>query len=211
MPVFRSGQGLAPKWCEMKYFETISVPAGGTHTFSRIGRREKLIVARGKGMVSVAGQKLPATVRSGFDLKTSEGCFEVLETLEPLLLIRMCGEWGEETGGSGIFEVQNSGFPNDQGDPVGYRKTTNFDQHYHDCDEYWIVLAGSGVAVSEGKFYELRPGDCLATGMGHHHDFPIVREPVKAVYFETTLEGRKRLGHLWNHTHGPAHPNLARI
>jgi hypothetical protein len=25
------------------------------------------------------------------------------------------------------------------------------------------------------------------------------------VYFETTLRRQKRTGHLWQHTHGPAH------
>ncbi|MGH2616746.1 MAG: cupin domain-containing protein, partial [Thermomicrobiales bacterium] len=91
-------------------------------------------------------------------------------------------------------------------DPVSYPKTTSFDSHYHDCDEYWIVWAGRGVAVSEGQEYEVGPGDCVATGMGHHHDFPRVQEPVQAVYFETTLQGAKRRGHLWEHTHGLAQP-----
>ena len=62
------------------------------------------------------------------------------------------------------------------------------------CDEYWILFAGSGVAVSEGKRYEVSAGDCVATGMGHHHDFPVAHEPVRAVYSETTMEGEKRRG-----------------
>jgi mannose-6-phosphate isomerase-like protein (cupin superfamily) len=210
MPFFKSAPGLAPKWCEMEYFETVSVPASGSHHFQRLGLREKLIVAQGKGMISVAGQKFSALEKSAFDLTTS-GNFEVLEASEPLLLIRMCGRWEEPTGGAGLFEVRNSDSPKDHGDPGDYVKTTNFDRHYHDCDEYWIVFAGSGLAVSEGRFYQLNPGDCLATGMGHHHDFLNVREPVRAVYFETTLEGQKRLGHLWNHTHGQAHPKPERI
>jgi mannose-6-phosphate isomerase-like protein (cupin superfamily) len=40
-------------------------------------------------------------------------------------------------------------------------------------------------------------GDCIATKMGDHHDFPIVKEKIHGVYFETTLKGEKRLGHLW--------------
>jgi hypothetical protein len=103
MPVFKSGQGLAPKWCELEYFETVSVPAGGTHSFCRIGLREKLIVARGKGTISVAGRKLPAGEKAGFELSKTGGNFEVIEASEPLLLIRMCGGWGEQTGGSGLF------------------------------------------------------------------------------------------------------------
>jgi len=47
--------------------------------------------------------------------------------------------------------------------------------------------------------------------MGHHHDFPLVATPVRAVFFETTLGGARRRGHLWNHTHGPAHPQPERI
>jgi mannose-6-phosphate isomerase-like protein (cupin superfamily) len=94
---------------------------------------------------------------------------------------------------------------------VDYPKTTHFDSHYHDCDEYWILFQGRGIAVSEGKMYEVREGDCVATGMGHHHDLPRVIEPMKAVYFETTLEGQKRRGHLWNHTHGPAEPKRGRV
>ena len=65
--------------------------------------------------------------------------------------------------------------------------------------------------MSEGVTYDVGPGDCIATGMGFHHDFPRVREPVKAVYFETTMEGQKRRGHLWNHTHGTAEPQVDRI
>ena len=115
---------------EMQYFETRMVPVGGTYSFSRIGPREKLIVAQGKGVISVAGQKMPAAEKSGFELETKNGSFEVLETAEPFFLIRMCGRWGEKTGGSGIFEVRTSGHPQDGGDPVEYPKTTNFDCHY---------------------------------------------------------------------------------
>ena len=94
---------------------------------------------------------------------------------------------------------------------MSYPKTTLFDNHFHDCDEYWILFEGRGVAYSEGRRYEVGVGDCVATGMGHHHDFPEVFEPVRAVYFETDLEGRRRAGHLWEHTHGPAAPQPARV
>ena len=99
---------------------------------------------------------------------------------------------GLAAGGSGIFTVANDDGRQDSGDSVDYPKNTGFDNHYHDCDEYWIVFEGRGVAVSEGKSYAAGPGDCIATGMGHHHDFPQVFEPVKAVYFETTLAGQRR-------------------
>ena len=47
--------------------------------------------------------------------------------------------------------------------------------------------------------------------MGHHHDFALADNEVKAVFFETTLQCRKRIGHLWNHTHGLAHPMPERV
>ena len=105
-------------------------------------------------------------------------------------------EWSRVTN-AGIFHVP--------------AKDGSFDCHFHDCDEYWILFAGRGVVVSEGKHYEVGVGDCVATGMGHHHDFPQVFEPVEAVYFETTLERQKCLGHLWNHTYGKAQPRPERV
>jgi mannose-6-phosphate isomerase-like protein (cupin superfamily) len=211
MPVFRSGEGLAPPWCQMTYFEIVELPAGASHTFARRSPNEKLIVGAGYCRLAFDGQTIVAEKGANLDLASAAGQFEVQETLSATTLIRMCGQWGAERGGSGLFTVTKSADPHDRGDPVDYAKETNFDCHYHDCDEYWIFLQGRGIAVSEGKRYEVKAGDCVATGRGHHHDFPQVFEPVAAVYFETTLEGQKRRGHLWDHTHGPAQPCLDRV
>jgi mannose-6-phosphate isomerase-like protein (cupin superfamily) len=211
MPVFKSGKGLAPEWCEMEYFEMLQLPTGANHTFERVGQKEKLIVGKGQCRLAFAGQTIIADEKVNLDLATPDEQFEVLEVLSDATLIRMCGRWGDETGGSGIFTVAKADNRLDRGDPVDYPKETNFDNHYHDCDEYWIIFAGRGVSVSEEKHYEVVPGDCIATGMGHHHDFPWVFEPVKAVYFETTIEGEKRRGHLWNHKHGQAKPQKDRV
>jgi hypothetical protein len=40
---------------------------------------------------------------------------------------------------------------------------------------------------------------------------PIVHDPIRAVFFETTMEGQKRRGHLWDHKHGAAEPRPERI
>ena len=206
MPIFKSGAGLAPVWCEMTCFDIVRLPKGGKHTFARVGRKEKLIVGRGRCRVTCAGKTVDAQEGANLDLVTPGGHFDVAQVGEPCTLIRMCGDWGEETGGSGVFTVAKADSPKQTGTPADYPRNTGFDNHYHDCDEYWIIFEGSGVAVSEGKHYEVGPGDCVATGTGHHHDFPIVHKPVRAVYFETTLTGQKRRGHLWDHTHGPAKP-----
>ena len=210
MPVFKSGNGLAPEWCEMEYFDILHLPAGARHRYERTGAKEKLVVGKGRCRIRTGDQVFDAEERANLDLTAPDDRFEIEEVAEDVTLIRMCGRWGDETGGSGLFAVDRTDKRKDRGDPVSYTKETSFDSHFHDCDEYWIIFEGYGIAVSEGKCYEVGPGDCVATGMGHHHDFPQVDEPVKAVYFETTMEGRKRPGHLWTHTHGPAEPKPER-
>ncbi|MBI2505281.1 MAG: hypothetical protein HYW07_18865 [Candidatus Latescibacteria bacterium] len=209
MPVFTSGKGQAPAWCQMQYFDIVELQPGQEHCYERSGKKEKLIVGRGKCCVALGGREVVAGEKTQLDLV--EGCFEVKQVEEGTVLIRMCGDWGDELGGAGIFAVGPHENPQDQGDQVEYPKFTNFDCHYHDCDEYWILFEGSGLAYSEGKPYLVGPGDCVATGMGHHHDLPRVDAPIRAVYFETTMEGQKRRGHLWDHTHGQALPRLERV
>lgn len=210
MPVFRSGEGQAPAWCEMQYFDIVQLTPGEVHEYERLGKKEKLIVGSGRCRIACGHEEVQAEEGTNLDLPDGEAAFAVREVEEATTLIRMCGNWGEELGGSGIFSVANSPESQDGGDPVAYEKSTHFDSHFHDCDEYWILFEGRGTAVSEGKTYAVGPGDCVATGMGHHHDFPKVSEPVRAVYFETTIEGQKRRGHLWDHTHGKAEPQADR-
>ncbi len=210
MPVFKSGKGLAPAWCEMEYFDITKLAPGETKVFERVGEKEKVIVCGGKCRIAFGGQVIDAGPNANIDL-TPGAHFEVSDVTEEVTLVRMCGRWGDEVGGSGIFPVWNVEDPKDGGDPVPYPKTTCFDNHFHDCDEYWIFFSARCIAVSEGKFFEVGPGDCVVTGMGHHHDVQRVIESGAAVFFETTIEGAKRPGHLWEHTHGPAEPKTERV
>ena len=73
------------------------------------------------------------------------------------------------------------------------------------------MLQGQGTVFVGERHMIVTAGDCVPIGMGHHHDLPLIAAPVTAVYFETTLEGEKRVGHLWNHTHGLAQPKAERI
>ena len=59
--------------------------------------------------------------------------------------------------------------------------------------------------------YEVSAGDGVATGMGHHHDFPLVSEPVRAVYLETTYGGREAARLPLGPTHGKAQPRVERV
>jgi mannose-6-phosphate isomerase-like protein (cupin superfamily) len=211
MPVFTSGRGRAPSWCQMQYYDIERLDVGDVHTYGRDGAMEKLIVGAGSGLLRVAGREIAVEEGANVDIGPGDDSFAVLVVDVPMVLIRMCGAWGEECGGSGLFRGEHSDQPHDRGDAVDYEKHTNFDSHYHDCDEYWILYEGRARVVTEGRAFEVEAGDCMATGMGFHHDMAQVYQPVRAVYFETTLEGQKRRGHLWDHTHGSAQPRMERV
>jgi mannose-6-phosphate isomerase-like protein (cupin superfamily) len=210
MPVFRSGD-KPPVWCEMTHFDLVHLATGEEHTYPRRGKKERLFVCEGQCTIRYNGETVAAERGTKIDLFDEAGQFEITEVTADTILVRVCGHWGEELGGSGLFSVVKSDEPQDKGDPVSYPKETNFDSHYHDYDEYWILYKGSGVAVSEGKHYPVQVGDCVATGMGHHHDIPTVHERIESVFFETTVGGQGRKGHLWNHTHGLAQPQPERV
>ena len=211
MPLFRDGLGSAPAWCELTSFEVLRLPAGARHDFPRIAPRERLIVASGTCRLACGAEQLDAAAGTRCELRDPEARFAVQATREPTTMVRLCGTWGDETGGWGLFQVAEVEHPVERGDPVDYPKRTNMDNHYHDCDEYYIILEGRGTVVSEGRHYEVGPGDCVATRRGDHHGVPLAPEPVTAVYLETTLRGRRRRGHLWDHTHGPAEPHPERL
>ncbi len=209
MPITKSGRGQMPSWCELSYFEVLTLATDENRELLRRARREKLIVGAGQCRIQSGGQVVTGEYGTNIDLVDEDDHFALSAIGGPTTLVWLCGDWAAETS-SGIFTVAKSDGREDKGDVVDYLKETSFDAHYHDCDEYWILFEGCGVAVSEGHSYEVGPGDCVATGMGFHHDFPMVSEPVKSVYFETGLEGQKRRGHLWNHTHGEAVPQEER-
>ena len=121
---------------------------------------------------------------------------------------RLSGRWGRIRR-LWIVPGRQSGQPRASAIPSAILKTTSVDSHYHDCDEYWTFLEG-GNRVVGGRHIGVAAGDCAPTGIGHQHDLPIVATPVKSVFFETTLERAKRVGHLWNHTHRPADPVIER-
>jgi len=205
MPLIQEHDQDFPAWCELRSFEIVRLAPGDTSSISPAAElKTVLIVGRGKATTDTA-------ILEEGNILGLEGAATFVAGAAGATLIRLSGRWGDETGGLGLFGVCEVDSPTDIGDPVDYPKATTFDAHFHDCDEYWIVFEGHGAAVSEGISRNVASGDCIATGMGHHHDFPRASEPVRAVFFETTLQGAKRRGHLWNHTHGPAMPQPERI
>jgi len=205
MPVINKN-GTLPPWCELKRYEIIRPAAGAPVILPHVPGRMKLMIAEGSFAIRFAGQSVTAERGDQLDV-TAEGMhIEVEASVPDAVLIWLAGSWGEETGGSGLFTVEAAEQPANDGDPADYPRNTKFDRHYHDCDEYYVIYEGSGTMAIGDRLLPFKAGDCIAIGMGWHHDMPQVKQTVKAVYMETTLAGQKRTGHLWNHTHGPAVP-----
>jgi len=207
MPVFRSNEGKVPKWCELEHFEILELGAEQELRLPRRSSREIVLVTYGTGMVSFPNHSMIFYEPQFIAVPDHVESYTVGGTFRPAQFVRFCGRWGTELGGCTIFRVSLEARSRYVGDPVSYPKATSFDSHYHDYDEYWVILEGSGTVVVGHDKHIVRPGDCIAVGMGHHHDFPLVDAPVKAAALETTVLGAKRLGHLWVHTHGPAQPD----
>lgn len=201
MPVTSEAAQHVPPWSELTAFHIHRLDADSTIALHATApdHRHRLVVVDG----TIVYASISATAPAVIDLPPGE---TQLSTMTPSVVVELIGTWGDDLGGCGVFSVVNTEFPDQRGDPTSYERSTAIDNHYHDCDEYWIIVDGSGTAVSEGESFEIGPGDCVITGMGDHHDFPRVTAPVRAVFFETTLGGARRRGHLWNHTHGLAVP-----
>lgn len=197
--VVRAGDRF-PGWCEVKSFSQFAM-VGGEKRFRISHPSARLLLTAGSCQVRQAGRSQVLREGQFYPLVPGEAVLAGSSVAEAVLLE---GAWSEELGGCGIFRAENVSAPADKGDPVSYPKRTNIDAHYHDCDEYWLLLEGRATAVVDGVHVPMRPGDCVPIPMGAMHDMPDAPEAVKAVYFESSLNGQKRIGHLWQHTHGPA-------
>ena len=209
MSVFRS-DGAPPAWCELERFEIVTLRRDETLVRTPTTGKERLIGTLGTTKIHHGGGSLLLKEAQFLDIDPAVGAWTAVGASDPAQIVCLSGHWGREMAGCGIFRVTRSD-AGDRGDPVSYAKHTAIDRHYHDCDEYWIILDGSGEVVVDDHHARVTPGDCLCIGAGHPHDFPLIDTPVKAVFFETTLYGRKRTGHLWSHTHGPAEPMAGRV
>lgn len=67
--------------------------------------------------------------------------------------------------------------------------------HFHDCDEYWIIVEGRAKVILDDEETEVRAGDMVITPMGSEHQI-IAIEETTVVWFEGELRGQKRPGHL---------------
>ncbi len=212
MPIFRSGEGNAPSWCELENFELINLTPDAPKTVERKTEKEVFLVCQGR--INLVSGNIDCNSMPGGWVNLHDNSEEPVELnalYTDALVFRAMGRWDSITG-AGLFDVWTT-TPPDFDTPYDYDKTTRFDNHYHDFDEYWVVFEGEATVATEGKLFDVGPGDCIATGMGWHHDVVSVKDDRKmwAVYFESGREGKGRTGHLWEPKHGKAEPQLDRV
>jgi quercetin dioxygenase-like cupin family protein len=67
--------------------------------------------------------------------------------------------------------------------------------HYHNANEYWIIISGAGNCMTEGDTYALEPGDIVLTRAGDEHSLLVTQDMV-AVYFYGPVPEGAEIGHL---------------
>ena len=168
----RSNQRF-PGWCALRAFDILDLIEGQEMPQERRADKERLIATTGTTQLILPRGSVVLKENQFYDLPGDRWRLRACSSTAQL--VRLSGRWGAELGGCGIFRVVRQDNPVNLGDPVDYPKTTSVDVHYHDCDEYWIVLEGEGTAAIGDRQIPVRPGDCVTIGMGHHHDFPTGR------------------------------------
>jgi mannose-6-phosphate isomerase-like protein (cupin superfamily) len=69
--------------------------------------------------------------------------------------------------------------------------------HYHECNEYWIIVSGRGICTTERNTYEIGPGDLVLTQEGQEHSLLVVTEEMTAVYIYGVLPPGGKIGYLY--------------
>jgi len=200
MPLLKISENKFPDWSEVKRITQLSIDSHGNTEITKSFPKYAIFVISGECSIRTNGYE--KIFLENDSLISDKKNISIKTTMQKTELVMIEGNWSDEIGGSAVFKMSKHSTPRNIGDPVDYSRTNDFDNHYHDFDEYWIILKGSGLAVSEGVKYKFSGGDIIATRMGDHHDLPEVYDDIHGIYFETSLRGQKRLGHLWNHNHG---------
>lgn len=215
MPILRNWDysGI-PKWCQLKKYEKLELLAEKPVMLSESYPKVTVRVLSGKVRIQDGNAEIEMTPWQSYasdnpNLILTHIAVWFIETSEVVVLY---GDWKEDHKEAGMFVVSPAKYkePHNIGSKLDCIRNTLFDCHYHDFDEYWLLVEGSGIVYNEGKFFEVHPGDCVITGMGYEHDFPIVYSRVTSVSLHTDMMGQKRIGHLWRHTDGPAIPDSDR-
>jgi mannose-6-phosphate isomerase-like protein (cupin superfamily) len=88
--------------------------------------------------------------------------------------------WSDVTS-AGVFRVEPDG---------------RFDRHFHDCDEYWLVIGGRARILVGERTLDVAKGDIVCIETDTDHDVLGVWEPFEAFWFEAATPPGGRTGHL---------------
>lgn len=201
-----------PAWCDLRKYVRIDMTSEEVKVIrEREYQKTAVFCISGTITIEDGGETVKLALGQTHELRSPEARITVLPYyfVEKASFMLMCGNW--KSASFNMFRAEIFEHPRNAGTPCDYYRNCSFDNHYHDFDEYWILYEGHGVAYTEDKPYEVGPGDCVVTGMGWHHDFPIAHDRVAAVTVETQGEGLNRPDHLWEQVHGKAVPQTDRI
>lgn len=70
------------------------------------------------------------------------------------------------------------------------------ERHYHDSNEFVLIVSGRVQVETEGAVTDLGPGDAVLTKMGDEHSWRALEDSV-AIWATSRLMGAKRPGHLF--------------
>jgi mannose-6-phosphate isomerase-like protein (cupin superfamily) len=106
-------------------------------------------------------------------------------------VLRIAGHW-HATPDLGLFWV---------------RPDQPLEIHYHDFDEYWVILHGRSPAVIDGAPAAVGPGQLIATAAGYEHGIPQPDGELVGLSFCLERSAAARLGHLHRDVEGPPVPS----
>jgi len=199
-----------PEWCELRRYERMVIKKGEKKEITTGFSKAAVMAVSGPLTITCGNKKVDINDADGVSsvegVVLDSGAFTVEFRVGPgfwmdrAVFYVFSGDW--QWAKVARFRVDRVDEPENPGDPADYFRNTCFDNHYHDYDEYWLLLQGGGVVQTEGMLYEVAPGDLVATKRGQHHDFPVAHAFTMCLGFKSRMGEPGRMGFNWVHTHG---------
>ena len=208
MPVIRNYQcDMIPEWSELKLYEKYYVNEGETIEIDTGYSKAAVFVYAGYVRVQAENKgwdlcsAKPGHAPIDF-IQLNTGKFTVSTKTFPGFWLSGCeifvlsGDWKGWTVVSN-FMVENSKFPENNGDPMDCETHTTFENHFHDFDECWIVACGGGKVWDNEQLYDVYPGDMVITKRGTHHCFVECSGFTRCVAFKSRIGGNASVDNLY--------------
>lgn len=214
MPVIHNfNYNEIPAWAQLKKWEIYKLPLGHTVTIDTGYSRCGVYLMNGNITVDDGKERVQLWRRMGQDVKQIHLFHSGKITVEVSAddnwwnentIAVYSGDWTDEDHPKmGGFECSNNERPYNHGDPVDYPFFTTFPNHYHEYDEYFLIMRGRGIFMDDGVLYNVEPGDLVATRRGVHHQVVACWDDVMICSeFGSRLGGQMRPYFLYEHTHG---------